>query len=113
MLPKNAMESYEGTNQMAEISSRIWDTMVGKIGYRVLAVTGPNFPEKDKIIHIGDYVFESEFTTSQFGDQKVFFQQQYFDKELDYYPDWNEKVTDDFLEEEGLPYKYDFYLPKW
>jgi len=109
----NLIRNYHGPDVMAAISKLVNKTMVNEVGWKVLAVTGPDFPKVDKIVHIGNYVLESEITTSLWGDQKLFFQQQLFDDELDLVPDWKRKVDDDFLEEDGLPYKYDNYLPPW
>eukprot|EP00744_Colponema_vietnamica_P005106 GILI01007511.1.p1 GENE.GILI01007511.1~~GILI01007511.1.p1 ORF type:complete len:347 (-),score=100.82 GILI01007511.1:211-1251(-) len=110
---REAMEGFQGAAQMAGISERVGAKFIGQSIYKVLAVTGPEWPGKDSFVHIGDYVLESEITTSLWGDRYLFFQQQLFDEELELYPAWKEQVTPDFLEEEGLPYKYEQGLPEW
>eukprot|EP01137_Pigoraptor_chileana_P002319 Opistho-2@40986 len=110
---KAALDGYVGSEIMKAIYERVNDTMIGQVGYRVLAVTGPNIPGDDKLVHVGDFVIESEMTTSGWGDRRLFFQQQLFDEELALRVDWKEKTTTEFLLEEGLPYKYINYMPPW
>eukprot|EP00455_Lapot_gusevi_P026567 TRINITY_DN2801_c0_g1_i5.p1 TRINITY_DN2801_c0_g1~~TRINITY_DN2801_c0_g1_i5.p1 ORF type:complete len:247 (-),score=77.09 TRINITY_DN2801_c0_g1_i5:99-767(-) len=108
-----AMQGFQGSDQMAAISQRIGSQFVGQPVYRVLAVSGPDWPNNDTIDVVGHFVLRSEITTSLWGDRYLFFQQQMFDEELAFVPGWKDKVTDAFLEDEGLPGKYETGLPPW
>eukprot|EP00820_Chromera_velia_P016605 Cvel_6320.t1-p1 / transcript=Cvel_6320.t1 / gene=Cvel_6320 / organism=Chromera_velia_CCMP2878 / gene_product=hypothetical protein / transcript_product=hypothetical protein / location=Cvel_scaffold306:102415-103579(+) / protein_length=388 / sequence_SO=supercontig / SO=protein_coding / is_pseudo=false len=113
---KGLLKDYEGSDVMGEVVRQVGCKMGGKPVYRVLAVTGPDFPGEDSVVPIGEYVLEESscLVTSGWGDRHLFFQQQQFEGELEWKPEWREKAGDEqFLLLEGLPYKWKDFLPKW
>ncbi|KAL6053754.1 hypothetical protein QOT17_017778 [Balamuthia mandrillaris] len=55
----------------------------------------------------------SELTTSLWGDKYLAFQQQKFDDDLMVRPEWKSYFDDDYLMYEGVPDKYEDYIPAW
>eukprot|EP00389_Voromonas_pontica_P002486 GDKH01003688.1.p1 GENE.GDKH01003688.1~~GDKH01003688.1.p1 ORF type:complete len:373 (-),score=65.53 GDKH01003688.1:304-1422(-) len=110
------LEDYQDSDVIAEAVRKVGCSMGGKTLYKVLAITGPDYPGTDTAVEIGEYRAEpsSCLVTSGWGDRKLFFQQQMFEKELEWNPAWKDSALDqDFLLLEGLPYKWKDHIPHW
>jgi len=87
------------------IVSRVGKKMIGKVAYKLYAIASPD-KVHDEPVHIGNFVVRSEFTNSRWGDDRLFFQQQRFESDVELNPEWNEYLDDEFIANDGCPFTY-------
>jgi len=93
--------------------SRFYEELINQPIFKLYAISGPGFPQNDTMDYVGDIILQSNISTTKWGDDSLFFQQELFDDDLVDRPEWKAAVTEDFMYNEGLPDKYQQYLPPW
>jgi hypothetical protein len=89
-----------------------YEQLHNKVFWRVYAVSGPDPTfAKESIFHIGDIILKSAFTTSTWGDMKLFFSMDRFEMDVKEKPEWESNLTPAFLEDDGVNEIYKNHIP--